>query len=64
MGQGVVTLSANMTDEQILSVIKGACAWSKGKAFCVIPPRVELSGTDASEPFTFIMDEGYRVRSC
>lgn len=60
-GQGVVTLSASMTDEQILTLIKGACTWSKGKAFQVIPPRVELSGTDASKPFTFIMDEGYRV---
>ncbi|MNJ40262.1 hypothetical protein D3C77_351540 [compost metagenome] len=40
-GQGVVTLSASMTDEQILTLIKGACTWSKGKAFQVIPPRAE-----------------------
>jgi|GEM_PF-2166191 len=40
-GQGVVTLSASMTDEQILTLIKGACTWSKGKAFQVIPPQTE-----------------------
>ena len=40
-GQGVVTLSANMTDEQILTLIKGACTWSNGKAFQVIPPQAE-----------------------
>lgn len=38
-GQGVVNLAANMTDEQILALIKSACSWSKGKAFQVIPPR-------------------------
>lgn len=38
-GQGVVTLSASMTDEQILTLIKGACIWSKGKAFQVIAPQ-------------------------
>ncbi|WP_449122215.1 hypothetical protein [Pseudomonas viridiflava] len=40
-GQGVVTLSASMTDEQILALIKGGCSWSKGKSFQVIPPRTE-----------------------
>lgn len=40
-GQGVVTLSASMTDAQILTLIKGACTWSKGKAFQVIPPQAE-----------------------
>lgn len=39
--QGVVTLSASMTDEQILTLIKGACTWSKGKALQVIPPQAE-----------------------
>jgi len=41
MGQGVVTLAATMSDEQILALIKGACNWSKGKAFQVIPPQAE-----------------------
>ncbi|NMZ14643.1 hypothetical protein HBO07_25560 [Pseudomonas proteolytica] len=40
-GQGVVTLSASMTDKQILTLIKGACTWSKGKAFQVIPAQAE-----------------------
>jgi len=39
VGQGVVTLSASMTDEQMLTLIKSACTWSKGKAFQVIPPQ-------------------------
>lgn len=38
-GKGVVTLSAEMSDEQILAFIKAACTWSKGKAFQVIPPE-------------------------
>ncbi|WP_440065730.1 hypothetical protein ACTAB2_26405 (plasmid) [Pseudomonas syringae] len=38
-GHGVVTLSASMTDEQILTLIKSACTWSKGKAFQVIPSQ-------------------------
>lgn len=40
-GLGVLALSASMTDGQILTLIKGACAWSKGKAFQVIPPPSE-----------------------
>ena len=40
-GQGVVTLSPSMTYEQILTLIKGACTWSNGKAFQVIPPPAE-----------------------
>lgn len=40
-GQGVVTLAASMTDKQILTLIKSACGWSKGKAFQVIPPQAE-----------------------
>lgn len=38
-GPGVVHLSAHMSDQQILSLIKGACKWSEGKAFLVIPPQ-------------------------
>lgn len=34
-GQGVVMLSPIMTDEQILTLIKSACTWSKGKTFQV-----------------------------
>jgi hypothetical protein len=34
-GQGVVSLSGSMTDEQILTLIKSACTWSKGQAFQV-----------------------------
>jgi len=34
-GQGVVMLSPSMTDEQILTLIKSASSWSKGKAFQV-----------------------------
>lgn len=37
--QGVIALSANMSDSQILTLIKSACSWSKGKAFQVIPPQ-------------------------
>lgn len=40
-GHGVVSLSASMTDAQILTLIKSACTWSKGKAFQVIPPQPE-----------------------
>lgn len=40
-GLGVLALSASMTDGQILTLIKGACTWSKGKAFQVIPPQPE-----------------------
>ncbi|PUA41506.1 hypothetical protein C5U62_31565 [Pseudomonas protegens] len=40
-GQGVITLSASMTDEQILTLIKSACIWSKGKVFQIIPPHPE-----------------------
>jgi hypothetical protein len=40
-GLGVLALSVSMTDAQILTLIKGACAWSKGKAFQVIPPQPE-----------------------
>lgn len=42
-GHGVVTLSASMTDEQILMFIKSACTWSNGKAFQVIPSQPTLS---------------------
>ncbi|POP83765.1 hypothetical protein CXB38_00275 [Pseudomonas syringae] len=38
-GQGVVTLSPSMTDEQILKLVKPACTWSQGKAFQIVPPR-------------------------
>lgn len=38
-GHGFVTLSSSMTDEQILTLIKSACTWSKGQAFQVIPPQ-------------------------
>lgn len=52
-GQGVVTLSASMTDEQILTLIKGACTWSKGKAFQVIPPKIETRNDFSQlKPFT------------
>jgi len=37
-GEGVVTLSRSMTDEQILKLVKLACTWSQGKAFQVVPP--------------------------
>lgn len=36
-GQGIIQLMPDMTDEQILWVIKDACAMSKGMAFKVIP---------------------------
>lgn len=50
-GQGVVTLSARMTDEQILTLIKGACTWSKGRAFQVIPPQAgPLLDNTGNEP--------------
>lgn len=39
-GRGVIILSANMTDDQILMLVKDACTLSKGKAFQVIPPYV------------------------
>lgn len=42
-GKGVVCLSASMTDEQILALIKQACGWSQGKAFHVIPPTVTIT---------------------
>lgn len=48
-GQGVVTLSASMTDTQILTLIKGACSWSKGKAFQVIPPQA-ITPQDEARP--------------
>lgn len=53
-GQGVITLSASMTDQEILTLIKGACTWSKCKAFQVIPPKVEIEPRDWSQlkPFT------------
>jgi hypothetical protein len=37
-GQGVVTISSDMTDQQMLVLIKSAFLWSKGKAFKVVPP--------------------------
>ncbi|WP_277594427.1 hypothetical protein [Pseudomonas chlororaphis] len=37
-GQGVVTISPDMTDQQMLVLIKSAFLWSKGKAFKVVPP--------------------------
>lgn len=43
-GAGVVSLSASMTDEQILQMIKLACGWSQGKAFMVVPPS-PVAGT-------------------
>lgn len=57
-GQGVVTLSVNMTDEQILTLIKGACTWSKVKVFQVIPPQAQLESPASSKPIMFIQDEG------
>lgn len=48
-GQGVVTLSASMTDEQILTLIKGACTWSKGKAFQVITKSTYVSEQRVAE---------------
>lgn len=38
-GEGVVTLSPSMTDDQILKLLKLACTWSQGKAFKIVPPR-------------------------
>lgn len=38
-GKGVIQLMPNMSDEQILWLIKDACAMSKGMAFQVVPPR-------------------------
>ena len=38
-GQGVIQLAPGMTDAQILTLIKVACSWSKGKAFQVISLR-------------------------
>lgn len=38
-GEGVVTLSPSMTDEQILKLVKLACTWSQGKSFQIVPPR-------------------------
>lgn len=37
-GQGIVTISPDMTDQQMLVLIKSAFLWSKGKAFKVVPP--------------------------
>jgi hypothetical protein len=37
-GKGVLQLSARMSDETMLLLIKQACGWSKGQAFVVIPP--------------------------
>jgi hypothetical protein len=37
-GQGVVVISPDMTDQQMLALIKSAFRWSKGKAFKVVPP--------------------------
>lgn len=53
-GQGVVNLSASMSDEQILNLIKAACIWSKGKGFQVIASNVESAPRDWSQlkPFT------------
>ncbi|NWD57147.1 hypothetical protein HX878_20665 [Pseudomonas veronii] len=50
-GHGVVTLLASMTDEQILTLIKSACTWSKGKAFQVIPsqPKAVARNVEAFE---------------
>lgn len=45
-GEGVVTLPVNMTDTQILALIKNACIWSQGKAFQVVPPKSH------TKPFT------------
>ncbi len=44
-GKGVIALSAGMTNEQIVTLIKAACTWSKGKAFVVVPPKPESEGT-------------------
>jgi hypothetical protein len=38
-GKGVILLMPNMSDEQILWLIKDACAMSNGMAFQVVPPR-------------------------
>lgn len=37
-GQGVIAISSDMTDQEILVLIKSAFIWSKGKAFKVVPP--------------------------
>jgi hypothetical protein len=35
-GEGVVNLSPSMSDEHVLTLIKLACKWSKGRAFQVV----------------------------
>lgn len=37
-GTGVVVVSPQMTDTALLSLVKKACNWSKGKPFVIIPP--------------------------
>lgn len=51
-GQGVILLSASMTDEQILSLIKSACVWSNGKAFQVVQRIYPVADTSQLEGLT------------
>lgn len=49
-GQGVVTLSPSMTDEQILKLVKLACTWSQGKAFQIVPHAQADRGKSYAPP--------------
>jgi len=42
-GEGVVTLSPSMADEQILKLINLACRGSEGQSFQVVLPRTDQS---------------------